>query len=101
VSSSTHTLIVKGTVNFGNIDANATITSTDTYTIRQDRRFAFDPESLSWTFSSSQAPQSPIAVASATSTTIPVGGAVHLDGSQSSDPGGHALTYHWTLTTPT
>jgi hypothetical protein len=53
VSLSPNTLVLKGSVNFGTVPANATITSTDTFTIRQDRRFGFDPASLNWSFTAS------------------------------------------------
>lgn len=55
VSSSPNTLVLKGSVKFGTVPATATITSTDTFTIRQDRRFGFDPASLHWGFTASDA----------------------------------------------
>jgi arylsulfate sulfotransferase len=55
VSFSPNTLVLKGSVNFGMIPANTSITSTDTFTIRQDRRFGFDPASLNWSFTASNA----------------------------------------------
>lgn len=47
-SSSPNTTIIDGNVTFGNIAAGVTVTSADTFTIRQNRTYAFDPDSLSW-----------------------------------------------------
>lgn len=49
-SNSASTIVTKGTVAFGSITSGATITSVDTFTIRQDRTVPFDPASLVWTF---------------------------------------------------
>ena len=49
VSSAPATQILKGTVDLGNLAANSTVTSTDTFTLRQDRTFPFNPASLAWT----------------------------------------------------
>ncbi len=49
VSSAAATQIIKATVDLGNLAANATVTSTDTFTLRQDRSFAFNPAALAWT----------------------------------------------------
>ncbi len=46
--SSPHTIIVDGDVNFGDITGGGTVTSTDTFSFRQDRRYPFDPSTLSW-----------------------------------------------------
>jgi hypothetical protein len=51
VSSSPNTLVTSGTVSFGLVPGNSTITGTATFTIRQNRLYPFDPSSLSWTFS--------------------------------------------------
>jgi hypothetical protein len=48
-SSSPATLIVKGTVSLGDLPASAIKTSTDTFTIRQDRTLPFNPSTLQWT----------------------------------------------------
>ena len=49
VSNAPATQIIKGTVDLGNLAAGATVTSTDTFTLRQDRTVAFNPASLLWT----------------------------------------------------
>lgn len=47
-SSSQYTTIIDGDVSFGDVIAGETITSSDTFTIRQNRLYAFDPTVLSW-----------------------------------------------------
>ena len=42
------TVVIDGNVNFGSVPAGDTITSTDTFTIRQDRRVPFNPSLLVW-----------------------------------------------------
>jgi hypothetical protein len=48
-SSLPTTKIVEGSVTFGPIGQGATVTSQDTFTIRQDRRYPFEPAKLNWT----------------------------------------------------
>jgi len=45
------TTIVEGIIDVGELAANQVITSTDTFTIQQDRKFAFDRAALVWSFS--------------------------------------------------
>lgn len=52
-SSSPSTLVTDATVSFGAVPTSSAFTSTDTFTLRQDRRVAFNPASLSWTFTGS------------------------------------------------
>jgi len=47
-SSSENTTIIDGDVTFGNVSAGNTVAGVDTFTIRQDRRYSFDPASLVW-----------------------------------------------------
>ncbi len=42
------TVVIDGNVNFGSVSAGDTVTSTDTFTIRQERRVPFNPSSLLW-----------------------------------------------------
>ena len=49
-SSSANTVVISGSVNFGSVAADSTAPGTTTFTIRQDRRYSFDPASLTWTF---------------------------------------------------
>jgi len=48
-STAAATQIIKGTVALGNLGVGAAITSTDTFTLRQDRTVAFNPAALVWT----------------------------------------------------
>lgn len=47
-SNSTHTIIVDGSLTFGDVDGGTTVTSSDTFTIRQNRIYPFDPSALEW-----------------------------------------------------
>ena len=47
-SSDAHAVIVDGELSFGDVDANGTVTSSDTFTIRLNRRYAFDESALTW-----------------------------------------------------
>jgi hypothetical protein len=93
VSSSPNTLVMKGSVNFGSVPASNTITSVDTFVIRQDRRFAFNPSSLTWTFTFAQKPTAN----AGPDQTAKIGATVTLNGTGSTDPNGNSLTYLWTL----
>ncbi|MFH2091142.1 MAG: hypothetical protein ABIJ31_02155 [Pseudomonadota bacterium] len=48
--NSPYTTIIDSEVTFGNISAGTTVTSTDTYTIQQDRRYPFDTDAVTWSF---------------------------------------------------
>ncbi len=78
-SSSPDTIVRKGSVAFGAVPAGGTVTSTDTFIIRQDRRVPFNPSSLTWTFPAPQAP-------SATNIVIPSSDAANEASSASYDP---------------
>ena len=47
-SSSPYTKVIDGALTFGPVGTGQTLTSQDTYVIRQDRRYAYDPAVLSW-----------------------------------------------------
>jgi hypothetical protein len=47
--NATGTKVIDGSVIFGPIPSGGTVTSQDTFTIRQDRRYPFDPKVLRWT----------------------------------------------------
>ncbi len=49
-SSSPHTLVVDGDLDFGDIQAGQTAQSADTFSIRQNRRHRFNGAALKWTF---------------------------------------------------
>lgn len=48
-STSPATQVIKGTVALGDLAVGATLTSTDVFTIRQDRTLPFNPAVLAWT----------------------------------------------------
>ncbi len=50
-SASENTVIIDGELSFGDVPNGYTVTSQDTFTIRQNRRFAFDPADLTWSAS--------------------------------------------------
>ena len=48
-SSSPNTKVIDGSLSFGPVGAGQTVTSTDTFVIRQNRTYPYDPSVLSWT----------------------------------------------------
>lgn len=48
VSSAAATVVVDGDLVFGDVPSGGSVQSADTFTIRQDRRYPFDPASLTW-----------------------------------------------------
>jgi hypothetical protein len=49
-STSPASVIIEDTIDIGNLAAGETITSTDTFTFRQDRTVEFDPSVFQWTY---------------------------------------------------
>lgn len=49
-STSEHTVVVDGEVNFGTVAEGSIVTGSDTITIRQDRKYPFDSEAFTWSF---------------------------------------------------
>ena len=92
VSSSPNTIVMKSTVKFGTVPANSTVTSTDTFVIRQNRLYDFLLSSLSWTFTLTQPPTAN----AGPNQTAAVGSTVTLNGTGSTDPNSLPLTYLWT-----
>lgn len=98
-SSSANTVVVSGTVEFGNVPAIGTAAGLTTFTIRQDRRYAFTPSSLSWSFtgttSSSTVGTTPSTVAlNASQTSISYGTAVDLAAAVSPTTGTGTVTFY-------
>ncbi len=55
-STSPHTVVVEGALEFGSVPAGATRHSVDTFTIRLDRQVPFDPDALVWTVGTAPVP---------------------------------------------
>lgn len=47
-SNSSHTIVVAGTLSFGDVASGAAVTSSDTFTIKQNRRYPLDWSDLVW-----------------------------------------------------
>lgn len=83
-SSSPYTTITEGDLSFPDAASGATVTSTDTFTLRQDRRVAFDPGALSFNISATSAEStplgvritSPVTLLTVGSTPLPVNGTI-------------------------
>src|SRR5947207_7298880 len=90
-SSSSSTVILTGILDFGNVPANATVGSSNTFSVRQLRSVAFNPSVLTWTFSTTATNPAPVAKAGQ-NQQVTTGATVQLDGSGSSDPAGRTLT---------
>ena len=56
-SHSPKTVVVDGDLTFGTVPAGVTVTSSDTFTIRQDRTVAFNPADLVWQISGMPVPR--------------------------------------------
>src|SRR5512136_1224136 len=50
-SNSPHTIIMDNMLSFGNVSAGATVGSSDTFTLRQDRLYPFSWSNLAWNIS--------------------------------------------------
>ena len=73
-STAGSTAIVDGEVSFGGVFAGATVTSSDTFTIRQNRTSAFNPGALAWTVKSTPVVGNLISI-SGVATDDPLAGA--------------------------
>ena len=49
--NSPHTVVIDGSISFGDISSGSTVTSSDAFTICQDRRYPFDLSALVWNIS--------------------------------------------------
>ena len=69
-SSAPGTVILKSSVTLGMVAANAAVTSTDTFTLRQNRLSAFDPTKLTWTVTDNGSTNTPASLALALSQLV-------------------------------
>lgn len=76
-SLATSTQVIQGRLTFGEVLAGSTVTSSDTFTIRQDRSFPFRPANLSWQITGTIKP--PIPPALSLDITNPTQGATTTD----------------------
>lgn len=91
------TVIQESEIIFGAL-ANGSTTSTDTFTLRQNRRIPFDPADLVYTFSADEPAENTAPVSDAGGdVTVSLGETVTLNGSGSTDSDGDSLTFLWEL----
>lgn len=95
-SLSSNTVIQDNEVVLGTVPTGSTLTSTDTFTLRQNRLVPFRVQDLVWTIQGQEANTRPSANAGP-DQTVPTGTTVTLDGSGSTDADGQPLTYRWSL----
>ena len=95
MSSAPSTVIVNGSLSFGSIGAGQTVTSTNTFTIEQDRTVPFELSVLSFQFQTGTAYQPPVANAGK-NQVAQIGQTVTLDGSGSTDADGTIVQWAWT-----
>lgn len=96
-SLSRNTVIQEAEIVFGSLSSSIT-QSTDTFTLRQNRRVPFDPADLVYTFSADEPTSNTAPLADAgNNVTIALGSSVMLDGSGSTDADGDRLTYLWSF----
>src|SRR5262245_29989281 len=85
-SRSSHTVVVNGSLTFGNVPAGSMVTSKDTFIIRQDRVFPLNPADLVWQIAGTPVSRNTPPVANAgPDQTVVVLQMVTLDGSHSTD----------------
>ncbi|HYP09658.1 MAG TPA: PKD domain-containing protein [Bryobacteraceae bacterium] len=93
------TVVMDGSLTFGNAPANSAVESSDTFTIRQDRTVPFDASKLRWDVSSQPANRPPVANAGPDQNSALTGSTVALSGAASTDPDGDTLSFTWSVLT--
>ena len=98
-SLSPNTVVMDGSLAFGEVRAGATVTSDDTYTVRDDRRFPFNDADLIFDIAGDVSPprnSPPVAHAGFDPVAV-VGQTVQLDGSFSTDVDGDLMSSQWSV----
>jgi len=85
------------TLNFGHVPAGTTVSSSDTFTFRHDRLYAFSWSNLTWNISFELPANHPPVANAGQDQDVTVGSLVTLDGRNSYDPDGDLITYNWTI----
>lgn len=98
-SSDSHTVVISASVEFGLVPAGGSASGFDAFTILQDRRYAFNPSSLTWTFSGSSSSStvgtSPSATTvSASSVSAAYGTGINLSASVSPATATGSVTFY-------
>jgi PKD domain/K319L-like, PKD domain len=88
---------VDGELHFGDVLAEATVQSSDTFTLRRDVPVAPNSEQLAHGLEWSIAPNATPIANAGPDQTVALGSTVSLDGSASSDPDGDPLAYQWSF----
>jgi PKD repeat protein len=96
-STSPNTTIVDGDLAFGDVAAGQTISSSDTFKLRQNRLVPFNPAALSFQFVTNPMPNMPPIADAGEDQTARAGDTVQLDGSKSRDLDGSIAGYSWTF----
>ena len=92
-----HTTVIQGTVSFGNVGADSSRRSVNTFTIQQDRTFLFDEAGLYWDISYDPAVAPPPTANAGADQVAQLGSTVTLDGSASVGFNDTTIGYSWTI----
>jgi len=99
-SNTPHTTIIDNTLSFGNVPAATTLSSSDTFSIRQDRLYPFSWSNLTWNISFQLPANHPPVANAGQDRDVTVGSLVTLDGRNSYDPDGDLISYKWAINPP-
>ena len=78
-STSPYTTVVEGSLFFGDVLSGQTVESSDTFIVKQNRRYPFDESALTWNFQYDLPPQTSVAIEAGLSVVnIPVGSSQNI-----------------------